>query len=80
MVDTREARSWRGSSSQSSSAASRRTTQKDMEIARLQDQLRHQNDQLRQQEEFAKAQQDYLAIYNAQMQESLQVRNFNINH
>jgi len=67
VIDSRDARPSKASSSQTS-CGSRRTTEKDLEIARL-------RDQLKQQKESAKAKEEYQAAYNAQIQAAIQVRN-----
>ena len=66
MIDSREVRAQRASSSSRSSGVSRRSSEQELEVARL-------RDELRQRDEYARAQQEYYTAYNAQQQATIQV-------
>jgi hypothetical protein len=66
VIDSREVRAQRTSSSSRSSGASSREREYELEVARL-------HEELRRRDEFARAQQEYHASYNAQQQAALRV-------
>lgn len=75
VVDSRDVRSRRGSSSQSSGCTSSRyrRTEQDLVIENLQEALRAQNEYNLQQQEYHRKQQEYFANYTAQQQDWIAV-------
>ena len=66
VIDSREVRAQRASSSSRSSGVSRRSSEQELEVARLREELRRRD-------EYTRAQQEYYASYNAQQQAAIQV-------
>ena len=70
VIDSREVRAQRASSSSRSSGVSRRSSEQELEVARLCEELRRRDEYTREQ---LRAQQEYYAAYNAQQQAVIQV-------
>ena len=66
VIDSREVRAQRASSSSWSSGVSRRSSDQELEVARLREELRRRDEYTRAQQEYARAQKEYYAAYNAQ--------------
>ena len=70
VIDSREVQSQRASSSSWSSRVSSRSSEQELEVARLREELRRRDEYTREQ---LRAQQEYYAAYNAQQQATIQV-------
>ena len=74
VIDSTEVRrAQRGSSSRSSGVSVHRSSQHDLEMARLREELRQRDEFLQAQQEHQRAQQEYYGQYQLQQQAAIQV-------
>ena len=80
VLDSREARPSRGSSSQSSPSFSPRISQRDLQVQKMEEQLKQTQEELAAEKAANKAKDDYLAAHLAKLQQAFTVRKHNTKH
>ena len=80
VLDSREARPSRGSSSRSSPSFSPRISQRDLQVQKMEEQLKQTQEELAAEKAANKAKDDYLAAHLAKLQQAFTVRKHNTKH
>jgi hypothetical protein len=80
VLDLRQARPLRGYSSVSSPSFSPRISQRDIQVQKMEEQLRQTQQELAQERAANKTKDDYMAIHMAQMERAMMVRKRNTTH